>query len=479
MGILEQYAESGGRVTRFLPALAGLVVAAWVADSVCLVPTRFLSGWQLLRTACDDVLVVSLASVITVTLISVILARTLTREFDHLVIQTSLAALWLAPLALFVHERSFWTLLISAAFAIAATRLFGPAPPPAGTPSESLILSLNPDGLPLSHRSQPFVSVAAAFCVQIAVLAAADGRMLSAAALAGVAFSVWTWTSPRFGPSPSTMPAHARSQSPHLPIAALAVVATLLALFPFLRIPGSHLSVGYLSRGHRPVPTGDSLGPRSRPRAPDGSAANGEPGDSGVILWPTKPVITQLVVPPPMHETHELANGHHADPLIIPFDGVYWYFKSPDVQPPKSSRQMHVSPETVNIRSVDHRPLSIEAHDHLANLISLNCCSRIQVALRNADRYPESVTLEVVLINTSVPSRPQQSLGIMMVRSTHPWDIYDEAPPVSETLNFAIPSHHALSRFDEVKVVFRLDHARADAGAKMAIDHFVLIPRGL
>jgi hypothetical protein len=30
-----------------------------------------------------------------------------------------------------------------------------------------------------------------------------------------------------------------------------------------------------------------------------------------------------------------------------------------------------------------------------------------------------------------------------------------------------------------MKIVFRLDAFRADDGAKIAIDHFVLIPRGL
>jgi hypothetical protein len=164
---------------------------------------------------------------------------------------------------------------------------------------------------------------------------------------------------------------------------------------------------------------------------------------------------------------------------VIPFNGVYWFFKAPDVQPPKGSRQAHASPETVDIRSTDRRPLSIEAHDYLGNLIDLNCCSRIQIAIRNADRYPETVSLELVLVNTSLPSRPSESLGRMIVKSTRPWNIYEKPAPASETLNFAIPHRPTLRRFDEVTIVFRLDRARADAGAKIAIDHFVLVPRGL
>jgi hypothetical protein len=174
-----------------------------------------------------------------------------------------------------------------------------------------------------------------------------------------------------------------------------------------------------------------------------------------------------------------LTNFHNVDPLVIPFNGVYWFFKAPDLQPPKSSRQAHASPETVEIRSVDRRPLSIEAHDHLGQLIDLNCCRSIQVAIRNADRYPETVSLELLLVNTSLPDKPSQSLGRIMVKSSRPWKLYDKPSVSNETLNFAIPANRLLRRFDEVRVVFRLDRARADAAAKIAIDHLVLVPRGL
>ena len=123
---------------------------------------------------------------------------------------------------------------------------------------------------------------------------------------------------------------------------------------------------------------------------------------------------------------------------------------------------------------------TMEAHEHLGNMLDLDCCSKIQIAIRNADHYPETVSLELVLINASVPGKPSQSLGTMMVKSTRPWKLYDEpAKPVSETLNFVIPTHASIRRFDEVMVVFRLDAARADAGPKIAIDRFVLVPRGL
>jgi hypothetical protein len=186
------------------------------------------------------------------------------------------------------------------------------------------------------------------------------------------------------------------------------------------------------------------------------------------------------VAPTPVFGDALLTSRGSAKPLEIPFDGVYWFFKAPDLHPPKTSRQAHGSPELVNIRSTDRRPLQMEAHDHLGNMLNLDCCSRIQVVIRNADHYPETVSLELVLINTSAPGKPSQSLGTMMVRSTRPWRLYDDpAKPVSETLSFVIPTHASIRSFDEVMVVFRLDAARADAGPKIAIDRFVLVPRGL
>jgi hypothetical protein len=133
----------------------------------------------------------------------------------------------------------------------------------------------------------------------------------------------------------------------------------------------------------------------------------------------------------------------------------------------------------VEIRSTDRRPLSIEAYDHLGTLIDLDCCSKIQISIRNTDRYPETVSLELTLINTSLPHKPSQLLGSMMVRSTRPWKIFESPKPVTETLNFLVPARRSLQRFDELKIVFRLDRARADAAARIAIDHFVLVPRGL
>ena len=131
----------------------------------------------------------------------------------------------------------------------------------------------------------------------------------------------------------------------------------------------------------------------------------------------------------------------------------------------------------VNTRSTDRRALLMEAHQNLGTLINLDCCSTIQVAIRNADRYPESVSLELILTNTRSPGKPSQPLGSIMVKSTAPWKLYGDQPPVAETLSFKVPAKSAIRRFDEVTIVFHLDVDRADFGARIGIDRFVLVPR--
>ena len=167
---------------------------------------------------------------------------------------------------------------------------------------------------------------------------------------------------------------------------------------------------------------------------------------SGIVLWAKQQTLTPLVAPAPVLGNYRLGISRSADPLVVPFSGVYWFFKAPDVRPPKGSREAHGSAELVTTRSTDRRPLSMEAHQNLGALIDLNCCSRIQVAIRNTDRYPETVSLELILTDTSLPKRPFQSLGGVMVKSTRPWRLYGDRPAVSETLTFAIPAHSMIAR---------------------------------
>lgn len=475
MTTVESAAVGRSTASIFL-GLTGLLVAAIFTASGDWPPSHFLSWAQLLGTAAQRVLLASLICVITVSILCGIVSRRSRIESDRVVAQMSVASMWLAPLALFIRENSVWTLAIAAVFTVVVTRSLLPVARCPDSPADSFLLSLQSDNPSPSLHFMPPISAAAALCVQMGTLMAFAGYTFAGAVMVGAGFSTWTWSWERYTPSQDAQRSSPLPfQSRRLLALALAILFTAAGLFPFLRrgggLGGGSGRFRAFSAGQRHLPLHITT--------PEDSARADRDGNSGIVLFPAKQLVTKLIVPPPVSESLSLGTFHNADPLVIPFDGVYWFFKTPDLQPPRTSRQAHASPETVEIRSTDRRPLSIEAHDHLGQLIDVTCCSRIQIAIRNADRYPETVSLELILVNTSLPSRPSQSLGRMMVRSTRPWSLYEKQSPISETLNFAIPQSRSFRRFDEMKIVFRLDRARADAGAKIAIDHFVLVPRGL
>jgi hypothetical protein len=471
---------------KWLPLAGGLLAALLVATFVSRLPlVHTLSPAEALGLAIDNVLEVFLVSAAVAWGLSGIRPRPTGSDRRRLILRTSLDALWLAPLALFIRENSLWAMPMAALFVTRAVRSFRSLQddfePTDREESQPLPYQVALTLPPSSAFSQQSSGACAALCAEAGAITGFAGYPFTSAFLVGIAFAVWTWSSTKGAQPGGAQPPPTFSSRP-LPIIALAIVITALGLVRYLphsfRIRGFGVSSPYHAR-QGPPPDGEE-GQVGRQKTFDRAGLAPDESDPGIILWPEAQTPTKLVAPAPVFgDTLQTGRGS-AKPLEIPFDGVYWFFKAPDLHPPKTSRQAHGSPELVNIRSTDRRPLSMEAHDHLGNMLDLDCCSKIQVAIRNADHYPETVSLELVLINTSAPGKPSQSLGTMMVKSTRPWKLFDDAAKsVTETLNFAIPTHSSIRRFDEVMVVFRLDSVRADSGPKIAIDRFVLVPRGL
>jgi hypothetical protein len=466
---------------KWLPSAAGLFAAGQVAAFVIRLPlVHTLSPGEILGLAVEGVSAVFLTSAAVAWGLCAIRPRTTGPDTRRLILRTSLDALWLAPLVLFIRENSVWVILIAAVFATRAVKAFrSPRDSSESTDREESLLSFHWHAFrPLQSSAfwQQACGAGATLCAEAGAIAAFAGDAFTSALLVGIASAVWTWSFTR-GTQPDS-----RETLPSRPLSAiaLAIIITAAGLLPYLPHSFRIRGFGVPSRAHarQGFSQGDQRG--SRHEKASGSEATAREGEPGIVLWPEKQTLTKLVAPTPAFGDSLLTNHRSAKPLEIPFEGVYWFFKAPDLHPPRTSLQAHGSPELLNIRSTDRRPLSMEAHEYLGNMLALDCCSRIQVAIRNADHYPETVSLELILINTSMPGKPSQSLGRMMVKSTRPWKIYDESSkPASETLNFVIPPNASIRGFDEVKVVFRLDAARADAGPKIAIDRFVLIPRGL
>ena len=506
-------ASAPRQLPKWMPPIGGLIAAALVAGLVCRLPLVHTLSWgELIGSSVECVLAVFLAGAVGTWGLSA--ARTGRRETAtwRTILGTSLDALWLAPLALFIREGSTWGMAVAVVLVASLARSFyflRDRDEP-GDSGESILL-LSRCEFTLSDRSPWFWrqtrAAGAALCAQTGALAGLAGYPFAGAAMVGISSAIWTWSFMRYASlddAQSSASASAQSASRSVLLLVLAIAFTAGGLIQYL--PNPYWAIGFAvpSRQHsrhrltpvegeKPSESGDRRGQTRREKTSEDGDWRNQPvenrseglfrsardANSGVILWPEEAKLTKLIAPAPAMGNGLLKSHRMANPLVIPFNGVYWFFKAPDLHPPVTSRQAQGSPDALDIHSTDRRPLSMEAHENLGSMIDLDCCSRIQISIRNADRYPETVSMELILVNSSLSEKPSESLGTITVKSTPSWSLRGGQSLVHETLNFSIPPHHSLRRFDEMKIVFRLDAFRADDGAKIAIDHFVLIPRGL
>jgi hypothetical protein len=194
---------------------------------------------------------------------------------------------------------------------------------------------------------------------------------------------------------------------------------------------------------------------------------------TGVILLPEHQQHTTLVPPLPSMPS-DLFDSKHQNPMSIPFYGAYWFFKLPDTEPPPNSYRTHGTPTEMTFYAPDSRPLIMEAHQNLGKLIDLACCREIRIEIENADRYPGTVSIELVLVNTREGQKGSVSLGSAPVTSAPG----DPGAPWKETLTFPIPARAPIRQFDELTIRFPRRRTRIFRSAKVAIDRFVLVPRG-
>ncbi len=228
--------------------------------------------------------------------------------------------------------------------------------------------------------------------------------------------------------------------------------------------------------GYRP-PDFKAASSKSSAAQQEQSRSSGGGDHTGVILLPEPQQHTTLVPPlPSMPGT--LFDARHRNPMTIPFYGAYWFFKLPDTKPPKDSYVTHGTPAEMTFRAPDYRPLIMEAHQNLGKLIELACCREIRIEIQNADRYPGTVAVELVLVNTRAGQEGSVSLGRAPVTSAPDGRPGDSDSPIKETLTFPLPAHPPIRRFDELMIRFPRQRPRINRSAKIAIERFVLVPRG-
>jgi hypothetical protein len=216
-------------------------------------------------------------------------------------------------------------------------------------------------------------------------------------------------------------------------------------------------------------------GTNTRSASKDTGGITADDSFPGVILFPEVQQHATLV--PPLPAMKHLFSARSPNPLSIPFFGSYWVYKWPQRRLPRNAITMHGDPDEKRFRTTDGNPLSMEAHQNLGAFIDTSCCSAIEVAIRNADRYPGSVLVDLLLADSHTPTKPPVSLGPLPVLSTQPF--HPEWPQkMAETLSFPMPLARVIPKFDEFTVKFELGRSRGDHSPGIAIERFVLVPRG-
>ncbi|QHS52591.1 hypothetical protein [Edaphobacter sp. 12200R-103] len=342
------------------------------------------------------------------------------------------------------------------------------APHQPGTPF------LFPDGL-LVRKLLPSLWLVLLLDATVALAAAGWFFMasLTAAIFAGVL--VWRAT------LPSAPGIFARKLPPRPGQAAIAIAAfalTMIALLPYLRA-GLFENMSTVAKK-----TAVQAGPE----------ATGEissKGYIGIILMPLKDQQKKIVAPVRRDFVPHFG-VKISDPLEIPFDGQYWYFKWPDKRPRPNARVVRASSTKTQVSSSTRTPLLMEAHQRLIDPMDLGCCSAINLIVENADQLNGAISLELWVrklpnpktaakqrVNAMTSEDAPHYLGTMAIPSSQ-LPIGDRpnasGRTVPETLSFPIPAGLNGTVFDEITVVVKTAPERARMGAKVAIRKFVLEP---
>lgn len=389
-------------------------------------------------------------------------------------LRSSAAAMWFAPAIVLLTAPGAAAFAVSLFLVANATRhlvsQWGAIKSPIGRTEPArmepmfLFHAGGPDTAFLSWNSAPVLM--GSFTAQAGLVAMLWQYWYLAAALFALSTAILTSLSIATG-------AYRPEKPPPLPHSALSVVLTFLLAAAF--------TVGGIAARGRggadsaaAASSSGSGGQSTTPVYPDLPTPPDErmgPGGDfpGVILLPELKPHAILVAPPPSPAVKFGAPMPRLtpSPVGIPFSGQYWMFRWPAERPPRRSIVRRGSASELSFHTTDGVRLEMEAHQKLDPPVSVHCCTQIQIAIRNTDQYPGTVSLELILIDTTVAMNLVRSLGTAAA---------GPPSPSLQVLSFRIPPITALQKFDEIKVVFHRAQLRADKSARIAIERFVLVP---
>jgi hypothetical protein len=193
-----------------------------------------------------------------------------------------------------------------------------------------------------------------------------------------------------------------------------------------------------------------------------------------VILTPPRKKQKQLIVPPELRLARRIGGLPH--PLRIRFTGSYWFFQYPFLRPPFDSIEAEGDPAKIGVRTSNYRSLQMEAVQTLDEPIDATELATIQITMLDEDLHPASVSVELVLADGGIGKHTEQSLGFQRL-NTSP-SIESAGNSHYETLTFLVPAQSSCKQFNQMRLIFRLAPFRNQQAAAVAVEDFVLVPRG-
>jgi hypothetical protein len=379
---------------------------------------------------------------------------------------------WIPALVLLFRKDSAWAPAVAAAgaavLAVSLRRSGPPALSPASAPPEEERQEIFAQCL----RSAPteWSGPVIALCVYGEALVFARGWLFAGCVLLALAPFNFAWVrtptehSGRFGSRMNA--ATLRQASSAIPALAVTVLAMLAGMGHDLHLWGMGLGGG---QGHsatdlqktQNLPADPSLG-----------------GHVSIILL-TAPQNQQFQVPRP---TQPLLQGNRLNkPMVIQFDGEYWYFQPPDSGPGPGAYTARDNPLTANIHSVLAIPLLMQAHQRLGSPLPLGCCREVEVEIENREQASGTPELAMSLSDSAHPGK-SLLLGVQSVRSSLS---RAGSAPAQETLRFTIPApagpaagpgKDQLRQFDQIDMLIMPSSARMQSGAKIAVRTLKFMP---
>jgi hypothetical protein len=255
-------------------------------------------------------------------------------------------------------------------------------------------------------------------------------------------------------------------------LATNAIAAVLVTLFALLFGVGHRNSVEAARAALLKLHRDEGVAGHDRRRT--AAMQSGISGYESIILWPV-PEKKPIVAPVPADVA--LAAERAARPIVIRFNGPYWYFQPPGRAPSPTAHQARGTPLTVNVAANNFAPLNMEAIQSLDSPIPLSRCGELQVEIENHDNTRGEIQIGVVLIDSSAPGKPSLSLGSQPVPSSEFERFSVKVAPVDEVLRFPIPVNAPIHKFDQMMVVYSPGWEHWQLGAKIAVEQFEILPR--